>query len=202
VTIFRKVLLLNNLKKTHYDSQRFAWFKQALYKSTRPIFASNCLINGLLEYARVSEGLQSKEVVDLRKLVNDISDSIVPANFQVFTDIMPLMYTDKLRLEQFFSNLISNAVKYAKEAGGKITVTYREMPKWYEFSVKEDGIGIDPKYHDRIFRIFQTLRDKDSPESTGIGLSIVKKILDEHQESIKVESKLGTGSTFTFTWHK
>jgi signal transduction histidine kinase len=93
-------------------------------------------------------------------------------------------------------------VKYAKEAGGKIAVTYREMPKWYEFSVKDDGIGIDPKYHDRIFRIFQTLRDKDSPESTGIGLSIVKKILDEHQESIKVESKLGAGSTFTFTWHK
>jgi signal transduction histidine kinase len=160
------------------------------------------LINGLLAYSLISRDRPVKELVDLKKLVQDIFDSIVPDAFEVDTYGLPVIYTSKIRLEQVLSNLISNAVKYAKEESGNIMVTCRELAEWYEFSVIDNGIGIDPMYHEKIFVIFQTLREKDSAESTGIGLSIVKKIIEEQQESISVDSTLGKGSIFTFTWHK
>jgi signal transduction histidine kinase len=160
------------------------------------------LINGLLAYSLISRDRPVKELVDLKKLVQDIFDSIVPDAFEVDTYGLPVIYTSKIRLEQVLSNLISNAVKYAKEESGNIMVTCRELTEWYEFSVIDNGIGIDPMYHEKIFVIFQTLREKDSAESTGIGLSIVKKIIEEQQESISVDSTLGKGSIFTFTWHK
>lgn len=85
---------------------------------------------------------------------------------------------------------------------GKITVSCKELSDFYEFTIEDNGVGIDPQFHDKIFGIFQTLREKNSAESTGIGLAIVKKIVDEQKGSIKVHSELGKGATFIFTWPK
>lgn len=159
------------------------------------------LINGLLDYARVNKETES-EKIDTNKLVAEITGSIVPRDFIVATDDLPELYGEKLKLEQIFTNLISNAVKYALQQNGTITISCKEYPGHHEFSIKDNGIGIEARYHKKIFELFQTLREKNEKESTGIGLAIVKKILDERQEKITVKSEPGKGSEFIFTWKK
>ncbi|WP_207423297.1 sensor histidine kinase [Desertivirga brevis] len=160
------------------------------------------LISALLHYARVSRNDAVKEKVDLKELVNSIIDSIVPRTFQIIVGHLPVIVTDRIRLEQVISNLISNAVKYAVNENGKITVSFKELSEVYEFTIEDNGVGIDPQFHDKIFGIFQTLREKNTEESTGIGLAIVKKIITEQKGSIKVHSELGKGAAFIFTWPK
>jgi signal transduction histidine kinase len=159
------------------------------------------LIHGLLDYARISREKPLKEKVDVDTLVKEIAELIIPKEFRLETHNLPVLKTEKIRLEQVFSNLISNSVKYSS-GNGRIVIKGKELNDHFEFSVKDDGIGIDPQFHGKIFEIFQTLREKHAKESTGIGLSIVKKIIDDQHCTIRVESDLGKGSTFTFTWPK
>lgn len=160
------------------------------------------LIDALLHYARISRSQSIIEHVDTQMLVREIVESIVPVNFDVQILNMPSFETEKIPLEQVFSNLISNSVKYASDKPGRIIIRSNEMKDCYEFIVTDNGIGIDPKYHAKIFVIFQTLREKNAKESTGIGLAIVHKIIEDQQCSIKVESEVGQGSSFIFTWPK
>ena len=160
------------------------------------------LINGLLDYARISRERPLKESVNLHESVQTIVDSIVPRDFEVSIKELPVIFTERIRIEQVFSNLISNAVKYSTNSHGKISISCKECQKFYEFKVQDNGIGIDSQFYEKIFVVFQTLREQDSAESTGMGLSIVKKILDEQLCTIKVESTLGEGSLFIFTWPK
>jgi signal transduction histidine kinase len=157
------------------------------------------LINGLLDYARTNQKT-APETVDTNALVNEITQSIVPREFTLELQQLPEIFTERLKLEQVFSNLISNAVKYAKPQNGAIKIGCQEKDGIYEFSVEDNGIGIDPQYHQKIFEIFQTLREKNEKESTGVGLAIVKKILDDRGETIHVESLPGRGTVFSFTW--
>jgi signal transduction histidine kinase len=161
------------------------------------------LINGLLAYARAGRVSQQQETVDVSKLVHEIAEIVTPASFQVVVPApLPTFVTDRLGLEQVFTNLISNAAKYHHQPSGTITVGCRETDRCYEFRVQDDGPGIAPEYHEKIFLIFQTLRDRNTAESTGIGLSIVKKIIDERKSTIHVESTVGQGAAFVFTWPK
>ncbi|HEX7847228.1 MAG TPA: ATP-binding protein, partial [Chitinophagaceae bacterium] len=112
----------------------------------------------------------------------------------------PVIYSERVKLEQVFTNLISNAVKYTPREDGYISISCLQLPNYCRFTVKDNGIGIDPEYHKRIFEIFQTLRERNEKESTGIGLAIVKKILDDQHCSITVNSALGKGTEFVFTW--
>ena len=157
------------------------------------------LINGLLDYARINR-ITPIELVDTNLLVHEIAQSIVPRNFTIKIENLPEMVTERLKLEQVFANLISNAVKYSKPEKGFIKITGKKVKDYYEFSVKDNGIGIAVEYHQKIFEIFQTLREKNEIESTGVGLAIVKKIIDEHRETINVKSELGKGTEFIFTW--
>jgi len=157
------------------------------------------LINGLLDYARINRKTPT-ELVDTNLLVHEITQSIVPRNFTIKIENLPEMFTERLKLEQVFANLISNAVKYSKPEKGFIKITGKKIKDYYEFSVKDNGIGIAVEYHQKIFEIFQTLREKNEIESTGVGLAIVKKIIDEHRETINVKSELGIGTEFIFTW--
>lgn len=159
------------------------------------------LINGLLDYARINRKT-SPELVDTNALVHEIVQSIVPREFKLEIINLPELVTERLKLEQVFSNLISNAVKYSKPENPYIEIKCQKVLNFYEFSVKDNGIGIDKEYYQKIFEIFQTLREKNEMESTGVGLAIVKKIIDDQGERIHVESKLGEGTTFTFTWRK
>lgn len=157
------------------------------------------LINGLLDYARISQKTTASRV-DVGELVREVVDTIVPRQFKVHIEKLPTLYTEPIKLHQVFANLISNAVRYTPHANGHITVTCAEFADFCRFSVRDNGIGIDPEYHSKIFEIFQTLREKNEAESTGVGLAIVKKIVEEQGGTISVHSFLGTGSEFIFTW--
>ncbi|QSB25306.1 sensor histidine kinase [Flavobacterium sp. CLA17] len=157
------------------------------------------LINGLLEYARLNIKA-APEKINTNALVQEITDSIITRNISLEIDDLPDLYTERIKLEQVFANLISNAVKYTPQEGGKIKISCRKFSDFYEFSIRDNGIGIAPEYHQKIFEIFQTLREQNEQESTGVGLAIVKKIIDDQLEEITVKSELGKGSEFIFTW--
>ena len=161
------------------------------------------LINGLLAYARAGRTAPARETVDVRQLLEEVADLVVPPDFTLaLGPDLPTFSTDRLGLQQVFTNLLSNAVKYHHRGAGHLAVTCRDAGPAYEFRVQDDGPGIAPEYHQKIFLLFQTLRDRHTAESTGIGLSIVQKIIDEHQGQIWIESAPGQGAGFIFTWPK
>ena len=161
-------------------------------------------IGGLLQYSRV--GRQSLELapVDLRTLVAEIiNDLAPPPELQIsLPEQMPIIYTYKLLLQQVLTNLIGNAIKYHDRPDGRVSISLEDRGEMVEFVIVDNGPGIEPEYHERIFEIFQTLNSRDTLESTGIGLSIVKKIVEEQGGTITVQSTLGKGSIFSFTWPK
>ena len=115
---------------------------------------------------------------------------------------MPTLVAERTKLSQVFSNLISNAVKYCDKPIAQISIGCEENNEGWVFSVKDNGPGIDPRYHEKVFIIFQTLNRRDEMESTGVGLAIVKKIIEDHGGKIWVESQLGSGADFKFFWPK
>lgn len=157
------------------------------------------LINGLLDYARLSEK-NAPEKVDVGKLVQEITDSIVPRHFHIETHGLPEMMTERIKLGQVLTNLISNAVKYTDREDAMIRIHCKELAAEYHFTVSDNGIGIEEEYHEKVFEIFQTLRKKNAKESTGIGLAIAKKIIEDHNGTITIKSKEGHGAEFIFTW--
>ncbi len=162
------------------------------------------LINGLLEYSRIGRIPQSYELVDVKALLDDILDSLSPPSaftIEIAPD-MPILRSQKLLLAQVFSNLISNAIKHHHRADGWVRISVCEQGEFYEFCIADDGPGIDPDYHQKIFAIFQTLQSRDDLESTGIGLSIVQKVIRAEGGDITLSSQVGEGSQFRFTWPK
>lgn len=162
------------------------------------------LINGILALARIGRSGQVEEVVDVNELLIEVIDMLSPGNkFTIeVQENLPVLYTIRIQLQQVFSNLISNAIKYHDKPKGLIMIRHHEAETHHVFSVSDDGPGIDPEYHDRIFVIFQTLQERDAVESTGVGLTIVKKIVEWQGGTIWLTSQPGQGSTFTFTWPK
>ncbi|MCA8831322.1 sensor histidine kinase [Hymenobacter pini] len=163
------------------------------------------LITGILDLARVGRVPQADEAVFVRQLLREIIESLeLPAGFEVELPFyLPTIHTNRVQLQQVFTNLISNAAKYHHQPEhGVVRIGCVEGPKFYTFSVADNGPGIAPEYHERIFVIFQTLTERDTLESTGVGLAIVKKIVERQGGSIHVESTEGQGATFIFTWPK
>ncbi|KAI9132778.1 CHASE3 domain-containing protein [Acaryochloris sp. CCMEE 5410] len=160
------------------------------------------LINGLLQFSRVGRRQSTIETVRVGDLLADIIDSLAPpAEFKVeIVGPMPTLQTDTLQLQQVFSNLLSNAIKHHHQSEGHIRVSGNTQLDFYEFVVSDDGPGIAADYYDKIFQIFQVLDSRDATENTGIGLSIVKKIIESKGGSIQVESEINHGTTFRFTW--
>jgi signal transduction histidine kinase len=115
---------------------------------------------------------------------------------------MPTLTTQRISLQQVFSNLISNAIKHHHRSDGQVIISCTDQGKFYEFSISDNGPGIAPQYQAKVFTIFQTLKARDQAENTGIGLSIVKKIIDTKGGKIELESQLGKGATFRWTWPK
>ena len=164
------------------------------------------LINGLLEYSRLGRARNPSTMVHTDALARSMIDAINPPD-QIrveVSDNMPTVRADELRLGQIFQNLIDNAVKHHPGPEGNIQVDCRETGEFWEFSVRDDGAGIDRRYHQRIFQIFQTLQARDEMESTGMGLSLVEKIVEDNGGKVWVESDgvPGEGTIFRFTWPK
>jgi len=161
------------------------------------------LINGILQYSRIGHIDAGCESVDVSALLLEIIDGLaVPKGFVIdIAPNMPVFETVRVPLSQIFANLLSNAIKYHHQPDqGHIQISVREVDdKYYEFCVSDDGPGIAPKYHEKVFGIFQTLNARDDVESTGVGLSIVKKIVETQGGEIKLDSAEGEGSSFCFS---
>lgn len=159
------------------------------------------LIEGILQYSRAGRAEGETEMVDTRALVHEIVDLLDPPE-QVAIEVgeLPTILTPRLPLQQVLQNLVGNAVKHLGRAEGRVRVDARAHNGGWEFSVADDGPGIAPEYHERIFGIFQTLQARDKVEGTGIGLSLVKKIVEHRGGRVWVESQEGAGATFRFTW--
>jgi signal transduction histidine kinase len=163
------------------------------------------LITGILDLARIGRVAREQETVFVRTLLRDIIDSLgLPKGLAVeLPFFLPTLTTDSVQLQQVFTNLISNAVKYHNHPEtGHIDIGCDDAGEFYAFSVADDGPGIAPEYHERVFIIFQTLTERDTLESTGVGLAIVKKIVERQGGRIAIESAEGQGAKFTFTWPK
>jgi signal transduction histidine kinase len=169
----------------------------------RIIRAEN-LLKGILTYARVSKEETFQEVVDLNELLVEIQEYVPkrPGIELIIAPGFPVLFTQRVLLIQIFTNLITNAFKYHDKEAGYIKVYHKDAGNYFEFYIEDNGPGIEKIYHDKIFVIFQTLQERDSFESTGVGLSIVKKILDDRGYKIKLLSEKGRGSIFCFTWPK
>ena len=160
------------------------------------------LIEGLLEYSRVGKTSDVEAPIDTRELIQEISDSLSPQKgFTIkIKGEMPVLKADRLQLGQVFSNLIGNSLKHHGGKKGKIRISSKQVGNYYEFTVCDNGQGIAHEYHDKVFKMFQTLKSSDYNNSTGIGLALVKKIIIEHGGSIKLNSAVNEGACFTFTW--
>jgi PAS domain S-box-containing protein len=161
------------------------------------------LINDLLTYSRVGRQTLNLQPIDFNVLVqralDDLRMAIADCNAVVTTDSLPTVVGDTAQLTQLLQNLIGNAIKYRDQEAPRIHISSRQADDEWIFSVKDNGIGIDPQYAERIFVIFQRLHTRRDYSGTGIGLAICKKIVELHQGRIWVESQLGQGSVFYFT---
>jgi PAS domain S-box-containing protein len=162
------------------------------------------MITGLLEYARIGRTDDQLDLVSVAELLAEILESIAPpSTFEIFiAPDLPTFYAKRLLLSQVFTNLISNAFKHHDRSDGFIRISCQEQGDFYEFTVVDDGPGIAQEQCDRVFVIFQAANPQKNPDSTGIGLSIVKKIVETAGGQIRLESDLGAGTTFHFTWPK
>ncbi|MEL6822299.1 MAG: ATP-binding protein, partial [Calditrichota bacterium] len=162
------------------------------------------LIEGILEYSRLGRIREEKRDVDLNKVVSTVLDIVAPPpeiKICIQRDL-PTLVCEKTRIIQVFQNLIGNAVKYMDKPKGKVDLKYTGSESNWIFSIADNGCGIDKKHFHKIFQIFQTLRARDEFESTGIGLPLVKRIIEMYGGEIWLESEPGIGTTFYFTLPK
>ena len=166
------------------------------------------LIEDLLNLSRIGRIRNIEPGVDFNELLSDVKKNLVYAleekkvNLTIRPDF-PKAACDRIRISEVFSNLVSNAIKYTKkDISPVIEIGWSDKKDLYEFYVKDNGIGIEKQYYDKIFQIFQRLHAKGEYEGTGAGLTIVKKIVENHGGKVRVESEVDVGSTFYFTLPK
>ena len=162
------------------------------------------LIQDLLQVSRVETGAKPLEPTDAGEVVAGVvrgmETPLREAGATVEVDDLPAVLADAAQLEQVFVNLVGNAIKYRRpDVPLAIRIAARRTGPMVEFSVRDNGIGIEAEYFDRIFEMFRRLHTHDEYEGTGIGLAVVKRIVDRHGGTIRVESSPGAGGTFLFT---
>jgi PAS domain S-box-containing protein len=166
-------------------------------------FRMRMLIDDLLAYSRVESRGCVTSCIDMNEVLSrslmDLKADVLESGSSVTWDPLPTIYVDQNQMIQLFDNLIGNAIKYRDVAAPQIHISAILRGSEYIFSVKDNGIGIDPKHFTRIFQMFQRLHSRDEYPGTGIGLAICKKIVELHGGSIWVESREGDGATFFFT---
>ncbi|HET9931308.1 MAG TPA: ATP-binding protein, partial [Polyangiaceae bacterium] len=162
------------------------------------------LIDGILAYSRAGRVRANNEWIDVGKVLTESVELLAPpthVRVQIEPN-MPTLEAERVPFQQVFLNLIGNAIKYTRRADALVRVGCRDEDEYYHFTVADNGPGISPDYHQRIWGIFQTLAPRDEVEGTGIGLSVVKKIVETRGGRTWVESAEGHGATFHVLWPK
>ena len=160
------------------------------------------LVDGILAFARVGHVRAQREDVDIRELIEGIVEMqpLPPGAVLVVQPDMPVARVQRELIERVFANLISNAFKYARRSDPRVEVGCKTSDDALEFWVSDNGPGIEKQYHERIWNLFQRLESQDEVEGTGVGLALVKKIVEGQGGRAWVESELGQGATFHFVW--
>lgn len=160
------------------------------------------LLDDLLEYSRAGQLFREWKTVDVGQMVRSIVELLaIPSGFSVvILNDLPVLMTHQAPLELVLRNLIDNAVKHHHRGTGRIEVASQSHERFVEFTVQDDGPGIPKEYHEKVFKMFQTLRPRDELESSGIGLAIVKKVVERQGGRIFLDSEEGQGTTIRFTW--
>ncbi len=166
------------------------------------VTAMDKLIDGILKYSTVTSDTLKDTAVDINTVIQDIKDIIyIPEHVEVrCKQKLPILKVDNTKIHQLFQNFLSNAVVNIDKAKGLVEIDAKERPTHWEFSIKDNGVGIPEEYHQKIFKIFQSVGNNE--RSTGIGLSIVKKIIDIYEGEVWLDSEIGVGTTFYFTIKK
>ena len=199
----RMVASYTQLLGEHYrdqlDDEAASFINYAIDGATR----MQTLINDLLAYSRVGTRAKEFEPADcnavLSQAITNLSIAIGEANATVTNDELPTVAGDPSQLVQLFQNLVGNAIKFHSEEAPLVHVSAREEGGEWLFSVRDNGIGIEPRFADRIFMMFRRLHKRNQYPGTGIGLAVCKKIVDRHGGRIWVESEPAKGSVFCFT---
>ncbi|HET7604117.1 MAG TPA: ATP-binding protein [Gemmatimonadales bacterium] len=162
------------------------------------------LIDGILAYSRAGRAMRPVELVDTGALVKEVIELLAPpphVRIRV-AEHMPTVSAERVPLQQVFMNLIGNAVKHAGTGRDStvIDLDWREVGDTIEFAVRDDGPGIAPEFQERIWGIFQTLAPRDKVEGTGVGLAVVKKIVETRGGRVSLDSTAGSGAVFRFSW--
>jgi ligand-binding sensor domain-containing protein/signal transduction histidine kinase len=198
-TISSFVELLHNQYRENFDEKAAKYMTFIVQASDR----MKVLINDLLEYSRIGKKRESARVdlnQTLREVLADLNKAITEANAKITVDELPVINAYPTEIKQIFQNLVINAVKFRKKGvAPKIEIRAEKKDDLWQFMVKDNGIGIDPKQSERIFVIFQRLHTRNEYEGSGIGLSHCKKIAELHKGNIWVEPAVKEGSCFYFT---
>jgi signal transduction histidine kinase len=160
------------------------------------------LIEGILMYSRAGRPGEPPKPVDVAKLVREVVELLDPpssAKIEVAADL-PTLNTQRTPLQQVFMNLVSNALRHARRTDPVVRINWRKVNGVPEFSVSDNGQGIAPEFHERIWGIFQTREARDDLEGTGIGLAVVRKLVESRGGNVSLQSAPGAGATFRFTW--
>ncbi|MGK3963784.1 PAS domain-containing protein [Sorangium sp. So ce118] len=163
------------------------------------------LIDAILEYSRVGRVRVPTEVVAVGPLIEEVVDLLSPPEgFRVeVAGPLPSVVAERTLLQQVFMNLVSNAIKHHHDkARGRVVVSAADAGAHWRFTVADDGPGIAPRFHEKVFVIFQTLQAREKSGGTGIGLALVKKIIESNGGTIALDSDVGRGASFSFTWPK
>jgi len=194
-------------------SQLAHWLKEDYYEKLdeegketidiilRRVKRMDSLIDGILHYSRVGRLSEKREKVNILSLVNEVVSSlIIPSNIKIYVEgEFPTIIGDQTQFKQVFQNLVSNSVKFMDKPEGIIKINCDSLADQWKFSLSDNGPGIEEKYFEKVFQIFQTLSSRDSHESTGIGLTIVKKIVELYGGDVHIESEINNGTTIIFT---
>jgi PAS domain S-box-containing protein len=176
---------------------------ELIYFAVEQAKKMQALVRDLLRYSRIQTRDQTFEFIDMHEVLNqsilNLEELIVETGAELSHTEMPTVFGDYTQLLQVFQNLIGNALKFGTEESPRIHLSAERNGNEWVFSVQDNGIGIQTEYFDRIFEIFQQLNRTDAFTGTGIGLAIVKKIVEHHQGRVWVESEIDVGSTFYFT---
>ncbi len=197
----RAISTLANWISTDYSSKFDDEGKEQMRLLISRVKRMHDLIDGILEYSRVGRIKEERIEVDLNIIAKEVIDIIAPPEHITISldNELPTVVFESIRISQVFQNLLSNAIKFMDKPNGQIHIGSKSKGDYWEFYVKDNGPGIDQKHFEKIFKIFQTLQPRDEFESTGIGLTLIKKIINMYGGEIWLDSKLNEGSTFYFT---
>ena len=174
--------------------------REQLAMLTERVGRMHNMIDGVLDYSRAATHPVEAERLDVSALVHEVIESIdAPSSIAIEVGELPEVSYPRVQLHQIFQNLISNAIRHMGADSGTVRVSADRVRDHVEFRVADDGVGIAPEHHERVFLIFQTLAARSGEDASGLGLAIVKKIVERNGGRIYLESRRGHGTTFTFT---